>query len=95
VITSRVLNRTHRLQVLDGHELADRAHMSPSTFRQHFRALTGPRIRGAADWGDRYCAATRVDAQRDRTPTAPPRNSVQGATASLAFTASLHPPLQR
>src|SRR6185436_12142537 len=28
-------------QALDGDELADRAHMSPSTFRQHFRALTG------------------------------------------------------
>jgi AraC-like DNA-binding protein len=26
---------------LHGDELADRAHMSPSTFRQHFRALTG------------------------------------------------------
>ena len=29
------------VQALDGDELADRAHMSPSTFRQHFRALTG------------------------------------------------------
>jgi AraC-like DNA-binding protein len=29
------------VQVLHGDELADRAHMSPSTFRQHFRALTG------------------------------------------------------
>jgi len=28
-------------QVLPGDELAERAHMSPSTFRQHFRALTG------------------------------------------------------
>ncbi len=28
-------------QPLKGAELADRAHMSPSTFRQHFRALTG------------------------------------------------------
>jgi AraC-like DNA-binding protein len=26
---------------LNGGDLADRAHMSPSTFRQHFRALTG------------------------------------------------------
>jgi AraC-like DNA-binding protein len=26
---------------LSGDDLADRAHMSPSTFRQHFRALTG------------------------------------------------------
>src|SRR5438128_224372 len=26
---------------LQGDDLADRAHMSPSTFRQHFRALTG------------------------------------------------------
>jgi AraC-like DNA-binding protein len=29
------------VQALRGDELADRAHMSPSTFRQHFRALTG------------------------------------------------------
>ena len=29
------------VQPLHGDELADRAHMSPSTFRQHFRALTG------------------------------------------------------
>jgi AraC-like DNA-binding protein len=29
------------VQPLDGDELAERAHMSPSTFRQHFRALTG------------------------------------------------------
>ncbi len=29
------------VQVLPGDELAERAHMSPSTFRQHFRALTG------------------------------------------------------
>lgn len=28
-------------QPLKGDDLADRAHMSPSTFRQHFRALTG------------------------------------------------------
>jgi len=28
-------------QPLQGDDLADRAHMSPSTFRQHFRALTG------------------------------------------------------
>src|SRR5687767_881332 len=28
-------------QPLHGDDLADRAHMSPSTFRQHFRALTG------------------------------------------------------
>jgi AraC-like DNA-binding protein len=28
-------------QALHGDDLADRAHMSPSTFRQHFRALTG------------------------------------------------------
>jgi AraC-like DNA-binding protein len=26
---------------MKGDDLADRAHMSPSTFRQHFRALTG------------------------------------------------------
>ena len=29
------------VQALRGDELADRAHMSPSTFRQHFRTLTG------------------------------------------------------
>lgn len=29
------------VQGLHGDDLADRAHMSPSTFRQHFRALTG------------------------------------------------------
>jgi AraC-like DNA-binding protein len=29
------------VETLHGDELADRAHMSPSTFRQHFRALTG------------------------------------------------------
>ena len=29
------------VQALHGDELADLAHMSPSTFRQHFRALTG------------------------------------------------------
>jgi AraC-like DNA-binding protein len=29
------------VEALDGDDLADRAHMSPSTFRQHFRALTG------------------------------------------------------
>ena len=29
------------VQALHGDDLADRAHMSPSTFRQHFRALTG------------------------------------------------------
>src|SRR3979411_1591720 len=29
------------VEALRGDELADRAHMSPSTFRQHFRALTG------------------------------------------------------
>jgi len=29
------------VQGLRGDDLADRAHMSPSTFRQHFRALTG------------------------------------------------------
>jgi AraC-like DNA-binding protein len=28
-------------ELLHGDDLADRAHMSPSTFRQHFRALTG------------------------------------------------------
>jgi transcriptional regulator GlxA family with amidase domain len=29
------------VETLKGNDLADRAHMSPSTFRQHFRALTG------------------------------------------------------
>jgi AraC-like DNA-binding protein len=29
------------VEALHGEDLADRAHMSPSTFRQHFRALTG------------------------------------------------------
>jgi AraC-like DNA-binding protein len=29
------------IEALKGDDLADRAHMSPSTFRQHFRALTG------------------------------------------------------
>ncbi len=29
------------VQALRVDDLADRAHMSPSTFRQHFRALTG------------------------------------------------------
>jgi AraC-like DNA-binding protein len=29
------------VEALHGDHLADRAHMSPSTFRQHFRALTG------------------------------------------------------
>jgi AraC-like DNA-binding protein len=29
------------VDALHGDDLADRAHMSPSTFRQHFRALTG------------------------------------------------------
>ena len=29
------------VQALKGDDLAERAHMSPSTFRQHFRALTG------------------------------------------------------
>src|SRR5712691_6282157 len=29
------------VQALHGDDLADRAHMSPSTFRQHFRTLTG------------------------------------------------------
>jgi len=33
--------KQHFVEALDGDELADRAHMSPSTFRQHFRALTG------------------------------------------------------
>ena len=33
--------KQHFVQALKGDDLADRAHMSPSTFRQHFRALTG------------------------------------------------------
>jgi AraC-like DNA-binding protein len=33
--------KLHFAQPLQGDDLADRAHMSPSTFRQHFRALTG------------------------------------------------------
>jgi AraC-like DNA-binding protein len=33
--------KQHFVQALPGNDLADRAHMSPSTFRQHFRALTG------------------------------------------------------
>ena len=33
--------KQHFVQALPGDDLADRAHMSPSTFRQHFRALTG------------------------------------------------------
>jgi AraC-like DNA-binding protein len=33
--------KEHFVEALRGDELADRAHMSPSTFRQHFRALTG------------------------------------------------------
>jgi transcriptional regulator GlxA family with amidase domain len=33
--------KQHFVQPLHGDDLADRAHMSPSTFRQHFRALTG------------------------------------------------------
>ncbi len=33
--------KQHFAQPLHGDDLADRAHMSPSTFRQHFRALTG------------------------------------------------------
>jgi transcriptional regulator GlxA family with amidase domain len=33
--------KQHFVEALHGDELADRAHMSPSTFRQHFRALTG------------------------------------------------------
>jgi len=33
--------KQHFAQPLQGDDLADRAHMSPSTFRQHFRALTG------------------------------------------------------
>jgi hypothetical protein len=32
--------KLHFAQPLQGDDLADRAHMSPSTFRQHFRALT-------------------------------------------------------
>jgi transcriptional regulator GlxA family with amidase domain len=33
--------KQHFAQPLHRDDLADRAHMSPSTFRQHFRALTG------------------------------------------------------
>jgi AraC-like DNA-binding protein len=33
--------KQHFVETLHGGDLADRAHMSPSTFRQHFRALTG------------------------------------------------------
>ena len=33
--------KQHFVQALRVDDLADRAHMSPSTFRQHFRALTG------------------------------------------------------
>ena len=33
--------KQHFVQALPGDDLAARAHMSPSTFRQHFRALTG------------------------------------------------------
>lgn len=33
--------KQHFVETLRIDELADRAHMSPSTFRQHFRALTG------------------------------------------------------
>jgi AraC-like DNA-binding protein len=33
--------KQHFAQPLEGDDLAQRAHMSPSTFRQHFRALTG------------------------------------------------------
>jgi AraC-like DNA-binding protein len=33
--------KQHFVEPLKGDDLADRAHMSPSTFRQHFRALTG------------------------------------------------------
>ena len=33
--------KQHFAQPLQVDDLADRAHMSPSTFRQHFRALTG------------------------------------------------------
>jgi AraC-like DNA-binding protein len=35
------LAKQNFVQVLKGDDLAERAHMSPSTFRQHFRALTG------------------------------------------------------
>ena len=37
----RVICKRNFVQALKGDDLADRAHMSPSTFRQHFRALTG------------------------------------------------------
>jgi AraC-like DNA-binding protein len=33
--------KQHFVEALKGDDLAERAHMSPSTFRQHFRALTG------------------------------------------------------
>lgn len=33
--------KQHFVEAVDGTELANRANMSPSTFRQHFRALTG------------------------------------------------------
>ncbi len=33
--------KQHYAQAVDAEELAVRAHMSPSTFRQHFRAITG------------------------------------------------------
>jgi len=33
--------KQHFVEALKGDDLADRSHMSPSTFRQHFRALTG------------------------------------------------------
>jgi transcriptional regulator GlxA family with amidase domain len=33
--------KQHFIQPLHGDDLAERAHMSPSTFRQNFRALTG------------------------------------------------------
>src|SRR6476620_1990768 len=33
--------KQHFAQPLQGDDLADRAHMSPTTFRQHFRGLTG------------------------------------------------------
>jgi AraC-like DNA-binding protein len=33
--------KQHFVEALHGDDLADRAHMSPSTFRQHFRAITG------------------------------------------------------
>jgi AraC-like DNA-binding protein len=33
--------KQHFVEALPGDDLADRAHMSASTFRQHFRALTG------------------------------------------------------